>query len=126
MWNHYLDNGLFVGQFGAVRRQDIASGEAVWGMAGNAVRGSFVKVGSDYYLYHCDEFSHGGLHRWKISGLNTIDEQNIPLNLLPAEHGLLEQSFTGADLNNFYLNSTTTASTVWPRTRPILCGGRVS
>jgi hypothetical protein len=75
IFNHYYDNGLAIGQFGTVKNgQD---GQA--GMAGNAFSPAIVKVGSDYYLYHNDEAVHGGIHRWKISGLNTIKIDSVVL-----------------------------------------------
>ncbi|MGI8637604.1 MAG: PA14 domain-containing protein, partial [Segetibacter sp.] len=49
------------------------------GFAGNAFSPSIVKEGDDYYMYHNDESVHGGIHRWKITGLNTIKEETIPI-----------------------------------------------
>jgi hypothetical protein len=66
-WNLYDDTGRFLLQFGLTREEAYALGEAPPGMAGNNVSGTLVKVGADYYLYHCDESFHGGIHRWKIS-----------------------------------------------------------
>jgi hypothetical protein len=51
-------------------------------MAGNVLTAGIVKIEKDYYLYHCDESYHGGVHRWKISNLNTIQEQIISVHLL--------------------------------------------
>lgn len=99
-WNHYLDNGLFIGQFGTTGPEAKLVGEAAPQYAGNAVSGTVVKVGSDYYLYHCDEFQHGGVHRWKISGLASIQEQTVAILTMAAPHGVLAEYFTGADLNN--------------------------
>ena len=99
-YNHYLDNGLLVGQFGEVRYAGGVPEEAGAGMAGNPVTGTFVKVGDDVYLYHCDENQHGGIHRWKISGLNTIQEQLAATLTLTSTHGLSRQFFTTEDLNN--------------------------
>lgn len=76
-FNHVYDNGLFVGQFGTTGPESGGVGGAM--MAGNSFSPALVKVGSDYYLYHNDESFHGAVHRWKISGLNTIQEQTIPL-----------------------------------------------
>jgi hypothetical protein len=76
-WNHYWDNGLFIGQFGITGPE--TRGKAFPGMAGNAKSFSFVKVGNDYYLYHCDESIHSATHRWKISGLSTIQEYSFTL-----------------------------------------------
>ncbi len=78
MFNHYWDNGLSVGQFGVTRSQ--TTGESPAMMAGNVLSPIIVKSGNgDYYLYHGDESDHAGLHRWKITGLNSISEQIIPL-----------------------------------------------
>lgn len=80
-WNHYYDNGLFISQFGittpdAEKMDGINSPRMA---AGNAFSGGMVKVGNDYYIYHCDESVHGGVHRWKISNLSSIAEQVINL-----------------------------------------------
>jgi hypothetical protein len=111
-WNHYLDNGLLVGQFGVVRRSDIASEEAQYGLASNAVSGTFVKVGNDYYLYHCDEGFHAGIHRWKISGLNTIQEQTAATITIAGTTGLMRQQFAGEDLDNVKLTSSLVVATI--------------
>jgi hypothetical protein len=78
MYNHYWDNGLSVGQFGTTRPR--TTGEAAAMMAGNALTPEIVKdANGDYYLYHGDESDHAGVHRWKITGLNTITEQVVEL-----------------------------------------------
>ncbi|WP_147202608.1 hypothetical protein [Segetibacter aerophilus] len=77
IFNHYYENGLFVGQFGTT--SDDVTEKAAAGMAGNAFSPVVVKVGQDYYIYHNDESYHGGTHRWKISGLNTVTLQTIPI-----------------------------------------------
>ncbi|RDC66119.1 PA14 domain-containing protein [Adhaeribacter pallidiroseus] len=105
-WNHFYDNGLFVGQFG-ITRWDIAGKVAVKGMAGNSFSPVIVKTSDGAaYLYHNDESEHGGIHRWKINGLNTIREQAIPIKLVAKEQGLLGQYFAGTDLNNFNIITT--------------------
>lgn len=77
-WQHYYDNGLLLNVFGITGPEALAiSLRAAPSMAGNVIHCTFVKVGDDYYLYHCDESYHGGTHRWKISGLNTIQENTI-------------------------------------------------
>ncbi|WP_018614248.1 T9SS type A sorting domain-containing protein [Segetibacter koreensis] len=78
-WNHVYDNGLFVGQFG-VTGPEVKGQEAAAMMAGNAFSPAMVKVGNNYYLYHNDESHHGGVHRWKISGIETIQEQSCLLS----------------------------------------------
>ena len=77
--NHYYSNGLFLGQAGVTGPFSYPSDDAAPMMAGNAKTGQIVKVADDYYLYHCDESFHGGVHRWKISGLSTIQEQIVPV-----------------------------------------------
>jgi hypothetical protein len=79
-WNHYYDDGLFIGQFGKTGPQYDADEITNAAFAGNAFSPAIVKEGSDYYLYHNDESVHGGILRWKITGLNTIKEQRIAVN----------------------------------------------
>ena len=77
-YNHYWDNGLAIGQFGVTRWE--TTGESAPMMAGNALTPMIVKdANGDYYLYHGDESDHAGIHRWKITGLNTVQEQTISL-----------------------------------------------
>ncbi|WP_266363599.1 PKD domain-containing protein [Tellurirhabdus rosea] len=76
-WQHVADNGLMVGQFG-VTKWDSAE-DSPPQMAGNAFSTSVVKSGSDYYIHHNDEFFHSGVHRWKVSGLNTIQLQTATI-----------------------------------------------
>jgi hypothetical protein len=82
-WQHVYEDGLLLGIFGVTGVDTgVAGVDAAPQMAGNAISASLVKVGSDYYLYHCDESAHGGVHRWHVSGLNTIHEQSIPVSLV--------------------------------------------
>jgi FlgD Ig-like domain len=78
MYNHYLDNGLAIGQFGAVGPWAVPSPAM---MAGNALTPQLVNGMSadELYLWHGDESFHGGMHKWRISGLSTIKEQDIPI-----------------------------------------------
>lgn len=79
-YNHYLDNGLAVGQFG--KTKDETSGGAPAEYCGNALTPMVVAdPGSPnaMYLYHGDEATHSGIHRWKITDLNTIAEQRVNL-----------------------------------------------
>lgn len=71
-YQHYLDNGLLVGQFGTTGEVARLEGEAPAQMAGNANSGSYVKVGNDIHYFHADEGQHAGVHHWKISKLNSI------------------------------------------------------
>ncbi|MEP7231000.1 MAG: hypothetical protein ABI691_12155 [Ginsengibacter sp.] len=73
-YNHYYEDGLAVGQFGADRYTN--AGTAAAGNAGNALTPAVVKDASgNLYLYHGDESQHGGIHRWKITNLSSIKEQ---------------------------------------------------
>ncbi|MEO6734500.1 MAG: hypothetical protein ABIN01_24990 [Ferruginibacter sp.] len=77
-YNHYYDNGLAIGQFGTTRKDVGFGNHAAPMMAGNALSPVVVKdAKGDLYLWHGDESDHSGIHRWKITGLNTIAEQTI-------------------------------------------------
>jgi len=78
-FNHYWDNGLAIGQFGVTGPETF--GEAPAMMAGNALSPQLVygSTADELYLYHGDESFHSGVHKWKISGLSTIAEQDIPI-----------------------------------------------
>ena len=76
-WTHLHDNGLLIGQFGVVSR---AAGawlpEAPAGMAGNAFASAVVPAADGgFYIYHNYESQHGGIHRWHVTGLDTIREE---------------------------------------------------
>jgi hypothetical protein len=83
MYNHFLDNGLFVGQFGVARQNGIKYPDSLPGNAGNATSGRFVKVGEVVYFYHCDEGQRGGTSRWKITGFDKLQEQTLSLQQIP-------------------------------------------
>lgn len=76
IWNIFKDNGLFLTQFGT---KTIPGQIAQAEMAGSAFSPSLVKVNGVVYLWHNDESFHGGLHRWKITGLDTIQEHTITI-----------------------------------------------
>ncbi len=83
-WTHVYDDGLMVGQFGAIQPSNAVLGadiEGRAGMAGNAFISGVVR-GPDgaIYVYHSDESYHGGMHRWRVDNLDTIKEQSIPVN----------------------------------------------
>ncbi|HEY0055782.1 MAG TPA: hypothetical protein VGB63_10530, partial [Pedobacter sp.] len=109
-WNHVYDNGLFVGQFGEISR-DHQNVEAFAGGAGNVFSGSLVKVNGQTYLYHNDESVHGGVHRWKITGLETVGLQDaFPTNeVIP--------NLEGEDLlKGLVKGATFTSGLGWERT----------
>ena len=107
IWNHYYDNGLMLGQFGittpegeSIQKEAFAEG------AGNVFSSTLVRHGNDYYIYHNDESVHGGVHRWKISGLNSISEQIIEISFTPLKNGGLKGSyFEGNQLDPLKINS---------------------
>jgi hypothetical protein len=87
-FNHYYENGLAIGQFGITRPETFGPASSM--MAGNALTPTIVKdANGDYYVYHGDESDHAALHRWKITGLNTITEQNLTINYPSAYIGPL-------------------------------------
>lgn len=71
---HFYDDGLFVGQFGVPSTR--ATEEAQAGLGGNSFSFTLVQVGKNLYLYHNDESSHGGVHRWRLEGSNSIQEMS--------------------------------------------------
>ena len=117
-WNHFSDIGLMVGQFGTWGE---AGGRGALGMAGNAFSGEVVKVGADIYVYQNDENQHSGIHRWRISGLNTIKQITVPVSLSYSGKGLLGRYYNGQGLDNTALMGTKVDSTVnfnWVRDQP--------
>jgi len=92
MFNHYYDNGLAIGQFGTTG--NLATGRAFPGMAGNALTPVLVKDNEGaLYLYHGDESHHSAFHRWKITGLETIKEHQVPLRFSP---GIAQRPASGS------------------------------
>ncbi|WP_373529935.1 hypothetical protein [Nostoc sp.] len=76
-WMHFFDDGLFVGQFGRswyAGNPYFEGKGAVAGSAGNAFSPTVIKVNGKMYLYHNDESSHSGVHRWLIEGTARIKE----------------------------------------------------
>lgn len=114
IWNHYYDNGLMVGQFGITSLEGEALYQESFAMgAGNVFSSTLVKVGNDYFIYHNDECVQAGVHRWKITGLNTIAEQAISLQFNYGNSGgLMGNFFDGKDLNNINLKTSEVQSTI--------------
>lgn len=77
-YNLYHESGLHLTHFGT----DTLSGQgaAFYGMAGNAFSWDVVKVGPDYYLWTCDEGYHAGVHRWKLTNMESIREFRLAIN----------------------------------------------
>ena len=97
-YNHYYDNGLAIGQFGTTGPEvgyGIGkSSDPVAEFAGNVLNPILVKdFNGDLYLWTGDEGVHAALHRWKITGLNTIAEQTITLSY-PSSYALGNLDYT--------------------------------
>ncbi len=69
---HFLDDGLFIGQFGVSTTR--ATGISQPGVAGNAFSSTFLRANGQAYLYHNDESQWGGVQRWLLNGLDDIQE----------------------------------------------------
>ena len=72
---NYLDNGLFLGQFGQPNVWGVGSDAAqsrVPGAAGNSFAISLAHAGDRLYLYHNDENGHGGSQRWPRGRMGLI------------------------------------------------------
>lgn len=106
-WTHVYDNGLFINTFG-ITGPEIRGQEAAAMMAGNAFSPSLVKNDAgNAYLYHNDGSAyHSGIHRWKITGLSSIQEQVIPVAYSSEAGGLTGYYFESSDLNNLTLKTT--------------------
>jgi hypothetical protein len=72
-WLHFLDNGLFIGQFGRPWVPEKGDpGPAVAEATGNSFSPALVTVNGQLYLWHNDESGHAGVHRWRIDGTDGI------------------------------------------------------
>lgn len=69
---HFHDSGLFIAQLGVPSTR--ATMEAQAGLSGNAFSPALVASRGILYLYHNDESSHGGVHRWRIDGWKGVHE----------------------------------------------------
>lgn len=69
---HFDDSGLFIGQFGHPSTRPGMPSQP--GLSGNAFSPTLVAHGPLLYLYHNDESSHGGIHRWRFDGIAEIQE----------------------------------------------------
>ena len=88
-WQHVHESGLFLGTFGTDWTKN-PNGNGIpqvfipfEGMAGNSFSGCAVADPTNpdvAYLYHNDESWHGGIHRWKITGLSGITVQLVNRN----------------------------------------------
>lgn len=136
MFYHYYDNGLLVGVFGKAAKQQINYGEKLntGDLAGNGFDFFFVRPegmsDDEMYIYQNDESHKGGIWRWKVTGLKSINEQTIKIrydngirkgllweylpqeeydSVMVTEKGVCESLNTGADIktdNDFLLKYT--------------------
>lgn len=82
---HYYDDGLFIGQFGVPNIAHFhPEGTYPAGCAGNSFSNTYAYANGNLYWYHGDENVHGGIHRWRIDGIDTISEQDFTLVATPA------------------------------------------
>ena len=72
---HYLDDGLFVGQFGESNLGHQVGEGAIPGYAGNNTCPTMSKAAGSYYIYANDESSHG-LQRWQMVNAQSVRELN--------------------------------------------------
>lgn len=82
---HFYDDGLFIGQFGVPNIAHYRPSEDVHpaGCAGNSFSNTYAYANGNLYWYHGDESVHGGIHRWRIDGIDTISEQDFALRAFP-------------------------------------------
>lgn len=69
---HFRDDGLFIGEFGVSSTRATAPNQP--GLSGNAFSPTLLRHGNETYLYHNDESTHGGVHRWRLVGLDDIQD----------------------------------------------------
>jgi hypothetical protein len=108
-WLHFdALSGLFIGQFGTVNGvHDPRYKDAGWaapGCAGNSFAATLVTTKAGVFLYHNDESVHGGVHRWRIQGLENIERLRFPVTVERGERGL---------------NATSGSSTLDEATQPV-------
>lgn len=81
IWQLYDNNyGLLIKQIGKTTPQAVTDSGTTFSpaqSAGNAFSGKLVKSGSNYFIYHNDESVHGAIHRFKITGVDTLTEQIV-------------------------------------------------
>lgn len=69
---HFLDDGLFIGEFGVSSTRNTSASQP--GLSGNAFSSTFLRANGQAYLYHNDESTFGGVQRWRIAGMDDIQE----------------------------------------------------
>ena len=69
---HFLDDGLFIGEFGVSSTRNTSAAQP--GLSGNAFSSTLLRANGQVYLYHNDESTWGGVQRWRIAGIDDIQE----------------------------------------------------
>lgn len=77
--NLYSDIGLPIVQMGIDLPRAKAIEESYIGAAGNALSWKLVKEGAYYYVYHGDESIHSAIHKWKITGIPSIQKITVAI-----------------------------------------------
>jgi len=101
-WMHFWDDGLFIGQFGATKASggvNFPDNGPAPQFASNAFSPCVVQVGNTLYAYQADEMVHSGVHRWSITGTNTIAETTS--SLTPVVANTLVQTFETSTSGSF-------------------------
>ena len=73
-WMHWSEDGLLIGQFGHPSDGTAPDETLFPGAAGNIWTMATVSARGNIYLYNSDESYHPGIHQWKISGLDSVNE----------------------------------------------------
>lgn len=78
-WTMFSEDGMLVDQWGTTRAE--SGHNANPEMAGNASGGDVCidPLNGDIILIHSDESDHGGIHRWRISGQDSIIRQTVAI-----------------------------------------------
>jgi len=73
-WFQWSEDGLFIGQFGHPASGYQSDGSLWDGAAGNIAMMATASYLGDVYLFNTDEGYHAGIHRWKVSNLQSLQE----------------------------------------------------
>jgi hypothetical protein len=69
---HFREDGLFVGEFGVQSTRATMASQP--GASGNAFSSTLLRYGGQTYLYHNDESTFAGIQRWRLAGIDDIQE----------------------------------------------------
>jgi len=108
-FNLYDTSGVPLLQFGVTGKDFLANTPANAEMAGNVVTTQLVGSGDSLYIYHGDEGQHAAVHRWKVSGLNSLSKQSVTINYASAfipQSTFYTTLLSGLSYNASLVNST--------------------